>query len=172
LLRLLLDAREVEGAYQGQVPEGEMDVAHPDPRPRDAQRADEQYEIDHPQPQQGAAGHATREARGPEGGVVPEVAALERHVPDPAQAERRQGQQDRHQEGPEELTPAPVEVELLAAEVRVRDHERLTRHEEERVVEAQGEAGQEAAEDEDLDEGPHVPAEREANAPPRGAAQP
>jgi hypothetical protein len=104
--------------------------------------------------------------------VAPEVAPLEGDVPDPAQPERGQREQDGHHEGAEQIASAAGEVEALAAEVGVRHQERLARHQEERIVEAEGQPGEKAAEQEDLQQLHHPPPEREADPAPRGPAEP
>ena len=85
---------------------------------------------------------------------------------------RGQREQDREEEGAEQLPAPPVEVEPLVAEVGVPDHEGLPPGHEERVVEPERQPGEEGALDEDLDELEGGPAEGEADAPPGGAAQP
>src|SRR2546425_2659802 len=122
--------------------------------------------------QEQASRHGGAEPRTVEGRVLPEVTALPRHVPEPAEPERRHREEDRHDEWKQELPAVPVEAEGAVAEVRVRHHEGAPSGVEHRIVEAQGERREHRAADEELDEGPGASAEREADAPPRRAAQP
>src|SRR5439155_1667658 len=110
----------------------------------------------------------TSESRQVEAGIVPEVAALVREIPDPSKAESGQCQQDRHHEGREEILAAPRELESLAAEVGMRDEEGLPIHLKKGSIQAEGDGGEEAAPHEDLDEIPHVAAKGETNTSPRG----
>src|SRR6185369_12274414 len=62
-------------------------------------------------------------------------------------------------------------AERPSAEMRVRDQESLLSRLEEGVVERQRQGAQDRRENEELDEGPHLAAEREADPTPRGTTQ-
>src|SRR4029453_3856105 len=83
LLGLLPDALEVERSVQREVAESEVDIPHPHPRPGEAQRADEQDGIEHPEAEQRAARDRRVEPGRPEGGVLPEEPPLAGEEPDP-----------------------------------------------------------------------------------------
>src|SRR2546422_9319663 len=93
-------------------------------------------------------------------------------VPEPAEPERRHREEDRHDEWKQELPAVPVEAEGAVAEVRVRHHEGAPAGGEHRIVEAQGGRREHRAAGEEPGEGPGGSAGREADAPPRRAAQP
>src|SRR5262249_29307639 len=121
VLRLLADALEVERPAEVEVPEREADVPDSHPGPRQPGRGDEQQRVDHPQTEQRGPGDARGEAGGAEARVLPEEAPLAGQEPDPAEPEGWQGQDHREQERTEELPATALEIEALAAEVRVRD---------------------------------------------------
>src|SRR5262245_58251049 len=102
--RLLLDAFEVNRAEQGQIVVGEVDVARAHPRPRESEGAHQQDQIDRPEPEKRPAVDGAGKARLSEASVVPEVATPASDVPDPAQAEGGDGEQDREHIWPEQVS--------------------------------------------------------------------
>src|SRR5262245_765945 len=152
VLRLLADPVEIERAEKLEVLEGKANVPNPHPRPRESERCDQEQGVDSPESKERGPRHRRAETGSPEARVMPEEPPREREEPDPVESHGRQREQDREKEGAEEVAPPRVEGEPLVDEVRVGDHERLALGDEERVVEPEGETGQERPLDEDLDE--------------------
>src|SRR5437867_12083945 len=103
--------------------------------------------------------------------MLPEVAGFLRLEPEPVEPERRQEQQQGQDVRAEQITPATVESERTAAEVRMRDHKAQLARLEEGVIERERQHAQHRSRHDALDERRRSATERDADYAPRGPAQ-
>src|SRR5438309_1662104 len=171
LLRLLRDALQRQRPVEREPRESAARRAHGEPRPRQADGAEQADPRRDRQPRELRAGHRRAEARAGEPRVLGVVALALGSEPEPREPERRHEEQDRPQPRSDEIAPAAVEGEALRAEPRVAGEEPLLAGDEERIVQPERERGEQPAADPDADELARGGTQREADTAPRSAAQ-
>src|SRR5712692_2789101 len=106
------------------------------------------------------------EARRAELRALPQIASLACHPPEPVEAQGERREEDGPHEVLHQVTPVAGEIEVLVAEIRVRNEEGLSAHEEVGIVETEGQQAQQRTSGEDLHQRPGPSPKGEVDASP------